>query len=46
MDEHGRYFQDSAAGKVPLFGPVMAKVGLNKLEIHPVSVSGARAKGQ
>jgi hypothetical protein len=63
-----------AAGKVLLFGPVMAsggafgldvlemdseaearkfgegdpsvKAGLNKLEIHPMRVSAARAKGQ
>ena len=38
MDEHGRYFQDHfAAGKVLLFGPVMASggaFGLGVLEVE------------
>jgi len=38
MDEHGRYFQDHfTAGKVPLFGPVMASggaFGLGVLEVE------------
>ena len=73
MDEHSRYFQEHfAAGRILLFGPVMAtggafglavleveneqearrfgesdpsvSAGLNRFEIHPMRVSGARAK--
>ena len=48
MDEHGRYFQDHfAAGKVLLFGPVMASggaFGLGVLEMD--SEAEARQFGE
>ena len=48
MDEHGRYFQDHfAAGKVLLFGPVMASggaFGLGVLEMD--SEAEARKFGE
>jgi hypothetical protein len=75
LNEHGRYFQELfVAGKVFLFGPVMASGGafgiavleveseaeacgigegdpsvtggLNRFELSPMQVSGARAKQQ
>ncbi|HXZ29277.1 MAG TPA: YciI family protein [Terriglobales bacterium] len=75
MEEHSRYFQQNfAAGRILLYGPVMAasgafglavleveseeearrfgdgdpsvKAGLNRFEISPMQVSGARAQVQ